>query len=301
MHTDVRLILSILNGTVNIDQAAGELQHGDLYFLEMPEALVQGFAASTTRERPASVYNGLPLPDMAEAFAQHFAKSTRLVPAASSGPVGPQQRVRPPVQLYVNLMKCVWLMHRMMDSADLRNSGRQSHWPGYVRQLQEDLSNECLRFSRDLDVPSVADLSPDMFRIWPEAPRAARPVHIRQVMMEQLLDLPIRDSSRGPVDRLRLMRHTGTNGVPRFRAILSASAVAHDNGAQADVVDILDFDITDVVVNPGYALPDAEAEPPYAMIVVREKSTDFVFHDLRDALKFQHALTGYKAVSSFTA
>ena len=71
--------------------------------------------------------------------------------------------------------------------------------------------------------------------------------------------------------------------------------------ADTIAVDIIDFDITEVIVNTGYALPDAKDRRPFAIITAKEQTCAVTFHKLKDAFKFQHSITGYKVVDYWTS
>lgn len=43
----------------------------------------------------------------------------------------------PPVDQYLNLLKCVFLLKKMKASHELKNASPQSHWPSYVKELEE--------------------------------------------------------------------------------------------------------------------------------------------------------------------
>lgn len=63
----------------------------------------------------------------------------------------------------------------------------------------------------------------------------------------------------------------------------------------------MDFDITEVVVNAGYALPNGGDRRPFAIITARQKTCAVTFYKLKDAFKFQHSITGYRVVDYWTA
>ena len=72
------------------------------------------------------------LHEMADCFLIQFEKSTVILPISVD-----DDRQSPPVDQYLALLKCQLVMDRMKDTNELRNPRRMSHWPGYVRALEE--------------------------------------------------------------------------------------------------------------------------------------------------------------------
>ena len=72
------------------------------------------------------------LHEMTDCFLIQFEKCTVLCPNLAD-----DKKESPPVDQYLALLKCQLVMDRMKDTTELRNPRRMSHWPGYVRALEE--------------------------------------------------------------------------------------------------------------------------------------------------------------------
>lgn len=79
----------------------------------------------------------------------------------------------PPLEQYLNLLKCVWLFERIQSSPSLLNSDTNSHWPSYVRQLEEVSA----AIAYDLHVSPSLTYSGLVNRVRPLRPRA-RPARV---------------------------------------------------------------------------------------------------------------------------
>ena len=73
-----------------------------------------------------------PLRDIADAFITSLDRSTKCF---QPGLTVAQQM--PPASQYFNLLKCLFLMKKMNISEELVNATPQSHWPSYVKELEE--------------------------------------------------------------------------------------------------------------------------------------------------------------------
>jgi hypothetical protein len=118
--------------------ALDEQAQRPLYLLDVPEPIATRFRQAALSDRPE--YNDddeFSLQDLADAFVLNYDKST----VQFRGGFLVSDRI-PPVDQYLNLLKCVWLHRRIKRSSALLNSSPDSHWPSYAREL-EDVRRKC--------------------------------------------------------------------------------------------------------------------------------------------------------------
>ncbi|KAM0333945.1 hypothetical protein ACHAQA_000962 [Verticillium albo-atrum] len=186
VHLDLRRLIGIL--VPNMEQALAQKETHEVYTLEVPPRVADAFKRAAIQERPEYEDDmKLDLEEMADAFVLHYGNSTR---DFISGMLVENRVPRP--EQYINLLKCVWLMQRIRESPRLTEPAPESHWPSYVKQLEEDLSSQCERFEpkQELVAPDVMSLTRDMLEIWPEKelPQLIDVV-TRDELMEEVLEV----------------------------------------------------------------------------------------------------------------
>ncbi|KAK3389699.1 hypothetical protein B0H63DRAFT_518935 [Podospora didyma] len=203
----------------------------------------------------------------------------------------------PPLTQYIPLLKCQFLIDKIQDSQELLDAPRLSHWPSFIKSLEEKLSNECRRFNEEMtapEIPSIVDVE-DMLFLWPVEPQT-QPFDTvtARLMMEDLLEAPL--AARDPTHhkRLRLMRHAGTSD-DRYRLIITVSI----DGQLALHRRVVDFDISSSVLNPVYALPSRQRVPLEVLLEENNNIHRLVFLHRSDLYRFQQALTGFKVVDDY--
>ncbi|KAJ4246624.1 hypothetical protein NW762_013567 [Fusarium torreyae] len=186
-HHDIRRLMGVL--IPDLDEALDQRDQRSVVMLEVPADLDDQFRfAALTGHPEYRIEEDFELSELSDAFILNFHRSTiDFEPGMLV-----EDRI-PAADQYVNLLKCVWIFRRIQTSPALHTANKDtSHWPSYVRQLEDDLSAQCTRFGRDLVKPRIVTpaLKRDMFSIWPEKESAPLvDVVTKDEMMEQLLEV----------------------------------------------------------------------------------------------------------------
>ncbi|GJC88100.1 hypothetical protein ColLi_10938 [Colletotrichum liriopes] len=291
VHLDLHRLIGVL--VPDLEQALAQQTHQELVQFEIPPTVTEGFQHSWTADRPE---HGLDpgLREMADIFVLHYDRSTVNFTAG----IFVENRV-PKLEQYVSLLKCVWVMQRIRESPELHQlTTGFSHWPSYIQELENNLGSQCDRFRQDLVAPSLIGLTPEMLGFWPEKePAQLVDVVTRVALMEQVLDIPMQGSDANILRKLQLLRWMGTDGK-RFRISISGVEQGGTSRNARRQAEIIDFDITSVIVNPLYAVPSKSGA--WDMILRKdERVARLAFRQLKDVVKFQQAVTGFKAFNKY--
>lgn len=134
VHYDVRRLIGVL--TPDLEQALRQQAERRTFVLEIPIEISERFRIASVSERPEyGSDEGYELQELSDAFVLNYNKSTVTF---SSGRLV-TDRI-PSIEQYLNLLKCVWLFRRIKDAPPLQERNPDSHWPSYIRQL-EDVSS----------------------------------------------------------------------------------------------------------------------------------------------------------------
>ncbi|KAJ9642888.1 hypothetical protein H2199_004409 [Coniosporium tulheliwenetii] len=273
----------------NVDAAIAQQESQETSLLDIPPTFAAKFQEKASVGHPDFITSGkIPLQDGADALLRLFHRSTLEFKP------GRYLRDKEPSPLqYLNLLKCVWLMQELRSSSEFNNVDANSHWPGYIKQLDEDLSKECQRFtSEQLIKPTpltLQDLTPDDFCIWfeDEVPSILPPSH-ETVMLEEVLNVPFQPPSHQTIGRLRLLRADAN----RYQMIETAedriARIPRDDARKSY------FNLSTVQLIPLYAAPGSQPDALTVMLRTDTSITSLTFQDLRHILKLQHVITGYK-------
>ncbi|KAK4445410.1 hypothetical protein QBC34DRAFT_472243 [Podospora aff. communis PSN243] len=229
-----------------------------------------------------------PLRDIADAFIRCLEGSTKLF--------DPNDFNRePPEAQYLNLLACQFLMAKMLDSEEYHNSSQLSHWPSYVRNLQRQLSNQCLRLHEQMVVPDVAHFEAPLPPIWP---REETPPYINSVEsstpMDLLVEMELAPEVEGRWQKIKLFR--ARDSKESFRLVIAAG----DQGEPATQTRLVNFDIREARLVPHYAAPGDDT-PPLVLLLDdgRGHTYPLMFREIGDLCRFQQALTGYRVVDNY--
>ncbi|KAF7553918.1 hypothetical protein G7Z17_g3277 [Cylindrodendrum hubeiense] len=264
VHHDIYRIMGVL--VPDLEQALNQQAQRHIILIDVPIDVAERFRFEALTERPEYRTDAdFELEELSDAFILNFNKATVNF---TSGMIV-TERI-PPTDQYVNLLKCVWLVKRIRESPPLQNAGQDSHWPSYVRQLEDDLSSQCARFGQELVKPELITpmMRRDVFSIWPDRePTPLVPVVTGDEMMEQLLEVPAPNVEQ----KAKLLRP-----------------------------EVIDFDISSVIINPQYALPNNPGMIREMILRRDERTARMAFTKLSHVLKFQQAITGFKPFESYT-
>ncbi|KAF4983944.1 hypothetical protein FZEAL_769 [Fusarium zealandicum] len=289
-HHDIRRLMGVL--IPDLDEALNQRDQRTTVLLDVPVELDDQFRFAAIAGHPEyRSEHEYELDELSDAFILNFNKSTNdFKPGMLVA-----DRI-PPVDKYINLLKCVWVFKKIQASPALQSANRDtSHWPSYARQLEDDLSSQCTRFGRELVKPDIvaSTLGREYFSIWPEKdPTPLVDVVTKDEMMEELLEVPLRSSNTRIEQKAKLLRRLGSDGR-RFRIIMSGSEQTA-TGRPRQQTEVIDFDITSAVINPQYALPTGAGMAQEIIVRRDERIARMSFTDTGHILKFQQAVTGFK-------
>lgn len=271
---------------------------------------------SETTSKPPS------LEELADAFVAHFHESTY-----SFRPVSRMARDKvPPDKAYLNLLKCIWLVEKLKESDEFRNEPEGSHWQSYLAELEKVLSDESRRFDDELVTPRDPILTDNYLIIWRKENKSSTVIIPRE--FEVVLNAKIsqrRDNGEQQDLKLQLLRYLDETNGQEF----TINIYGGNDGNS--VIETLDFNLRTTALIPKYVTGDSTAtpqrllEPPTAQrgfwphrmsqnseidrspsslfsqpqqnfkvtLGMGRKLETFNFKRLKDAMAFQHAITGY--------
>lgn len=281
LHEDVSRIPGII--VPDLQQRLAQQMSGESYTIQVPLDIQSAFDAAYGELASPS------LSDISDVWVSFYYQST-----VSYKPPSLLARDKvPPDEQYVNLLKCVWLMQMIKDLDEFRDESKktESHWPSYVAELENILSEECRRFDRELLNPQRLCLAPELVSIWPTKKETNILDEIqKEEMIEKVLDSKIKHASEDRMLDLQLLRRLDPGGGSNeFRIIVSG--VQQSRG---DNLDPIDFNLRTSVLIPHYAV---DMNPPFDIILETGlRMTSLHFTQLKEAMKFQHATTGYRVL-----
>ncbi|KAJ6445243.1 aspartate aminotransferase [Purpureocillium lavendulum] len=234
------------------------------------------------------------LHEMADCFLIQFEKSTVILPISVD-----DDRQSPPVDQYLALLKCQLVMDRMKDTNELRNPRRMSHWPGYVRALEEKLSQQSSRFETELTTPDVSNCEDKRLEIWNSDDKPTKTSHpaIGPLYIDVVEVALAKESAVTAWRTVRVSRQAHAEN--RFRLVETCASRGEPPVVESRVIDI---NMRKATLIPIYADPVGKAgKTPPLEIVLEDKASSyrFLFMDLRDLFLFQQAFTDFKVAESF--
>lgn len=132
MHLDVRRLMGVL--IPDLEQALAQQNGRQVHTLSIPPHISDEFKRAAVADRPEFTADdtSFNLEEIADAFVLHYRCST-----VDFQPGILLESRFPPLAQYINLLKCVWLMDHMRTCSRMIQPDPDSHWPSYVRQLED--------------------------------------------------------------------------------------------------------------------------------------------------------------------
>ncbi|KAL2370407.1 hypothetical protein RJZ57_005168 [Blastomyces gilchristii] len=301
MHNDLRRLMGVI-----VPDFKEEMDHqrkDETFVIEIPPNFSLKFQQAAEINHPEFA-NGrqLPLADTANAFVFHFGKGTAKLKAARFDLIA-QRTVS--VIAYVNLLKCIWLM-KHMEGYQASEGSELSHWPSYVRALNQELSHECRRFSPEcIDRIFAPDLSrsrleQSVFHIWPEIRRTSNlpSGQHRKRAMKEIITVPLQSDSPNVVTSLRFLQIL--NDMPSQHCLIVTAEEQLENGTVIPERRIIDVNLESASLIPLYAMPTFSRDTNDVLLRTPGEDNKISFPSMKDLLRFQHAFTGYKPYLSYS-
>ena len=259
----------------------------------VPADIEKKFQTAAEESRPEIQTPGnFPLQAGADAFVAHLEESTKKFTAGNFI----NERTPHPKQ-YLSLLKCIWIMRRLQESDALRNAPKDSQWPGYINQLNEDLSMECQRFTapsaQRLIEPDLGSLRhADEYNIWPGENIAEYISPHFEVYKQEVLKIPMPSPSESLQRDMTIYQLEST----KYRLVES---VGDKNAPSTRREFKMDIDLKTVNFTPIYATPSSRPKPLEVLIHSAGTQTDPTFQELKHVLRLQNLLTGYKVYDRY--
>jgi hypothetical protein len=264
------------------------------YTVSIPEGFDQAFSEELETRLNDTKENSFPLSQGAEALIMHLKNSTRrFIPDGYSV----EERTVSPEQ-YINLLKCVWILNKLKTHPKIQIPLEESHWPSYIANLSFEVSKECRRFSEDstdkLVAPDPLPLLQQHCSIWPKVIKLETIPRVYEepyAMMSKLLELPLK--SRTDVSaKVQLVN------APNGRMKILTSGIDHASPNDLSTGSF-EFNIGSAHVLPMYAEPVEHGNEFTIRVHNGLSSIDLPFNRLKDALDFQHGITGYRCYKDY--
>jgi hypothetical protein len=280
----------------DVEQAISEKSQILANPLTIPANIEERFKTSAEKSRPEiKTRGGFPLQAGADAFISYFEDSTKTFTAGNFI----SQRT-PSLTQYLNLLKCIWIMKQLQENSGLSNVPKDSHWPGYIDQLHENLCNECQRFTspsaQRLMAPDIsAPIDPEEFSIWKEEDIATflSPLVDTCIRLDEVMRIPL------PTPRETLQREMTVSRIEENRYRLAESILDTAGASSKPVTKILDIDLRTVRFTPIYATPSSRLKPLEVLVNTETSQLNPTFKELKHIYRLQHLLTGYKVFQRY--
>ena len=262
--------------------------------ITLPEAIENKFQVAAGKSRPETLTpSNFPLQAGADAFVEHFKQSTR-----NFTPGNFIKDRSPTPKQYLSLLKCVWIMNRLQQSDALKHAPADSQWPGYIDQLNEDMSVECQRFTapsaQRLIAPVLSSLlSEDEYNIWPGENIAEYISPHFEVCMEEVLKIPLPSPSESLQRNMTMYKLEST----RFRLVESVEDINTPSTRREDFK--VDIDLKTVKLTPIYATPSSRPKSFEVLVHSASTQTNPSFRELKHIHRLQHLLTGYQVYERY--
>ncbi|KGQ01954.1 hypothetical protein PAAG_11347 [Paracoccidioides lutzii Pb01] len=269
MHNDLRRLMGVM--VPDFKEEMKHQQTQQTFTIEIPSNFSLKFQQAAEINHPEFASGTqLPVADTANSFVFYFGRGTRNLNASRFDWI---DRRTASVTAYLSLLKCIWLMEHLDKYQNAEISGL-SHWPSYIKGLNQELSHECKRFSPEcMDRIFAPDLSrarldPSVFDIWPEIRRASNlPLgHHRKQPTKEIINVPLNSDSPSVLE----------------------------NGTVKPEERVIEVNLESASLIPLYAMPTFNRDTNDILLRTPSEDTRFSFPSLKDLLRFQHAFTGFK-------
>ena len=278
----------------DVEQAISEQGRAVPMPLIVPADIEKRFQSAAERSYPTvRTLGNFPLQAGADAFVTHMDESTKKFSAGNF-----LNERTPPAKQYLSLLKCIWIMRRLQESYELRSAPDSSQWPGYIAQLNEDLSVECVRFTapsaQRLIPPDVSSPRPeDEYSIWPGEDISEFISPHSEVYLEELLKLPM----PSPSPSLRRAMTVYKLDATKYRLVETIEDTGSPAARRQEYK--MEIDLKTVNLTPIYATPSSRPKSMEVQLTTSSAKINPTFQEHRHMLRFQHLLTGYKVYERY--
>ena len=259
----------------------------------VPADLASRFTNALAASKPESfqIQDHLPLKEGFDALVFHFASST--VNFKSSP--GPGQNVPDELQ-YVNLVKSSWIMERLKESIYFQSAGSESLWADYIRELEDEITNQLIRFDTgELEQPSldvIVRLPDCCFAIWVDEGPLPRPAALaeQRPFEEKILELALPSLYGNRQSTLTVFRKSDI-------ALRLVSTTKDEQNKDFHSEESMDVNMNSTRLVPAFAASQDTSTIDNSVLLCNSQGEETKWHhlqDLSDVAKFQRALTGFR-------
>ena len=257
----------------------------------VPPDLAKRFErALASRPNSNQEQDHLPLKEGFDALVFHLANSTvKFKPSP-----GPGQNIPEETQ-FVNLLKSGWIMEKLKSSDYLQSAGSESLWADFIRELENQISDQLSRFDTELERPTpdvILRLPDSCFSIWVyEEPWPRPPVLAEQRPQEEkILELVLPSLYDSRRSTLTVFRKSDV----AFRLVSTTKDEQNKDFYSEESMDV-NMNLNRFI--PAFATSyDGEALNNNVLLC-NSQGQELKWHNFQDlsaVAEFQRALTGYR-------
>lgn len=131
IHRDIRLSMGVT--VSNLEEELNQQAQRRTYLLEVPREISDRFRLAALTERPDfNTDDAIPVEELSDAFTFNYLRSTHDFQGGIT-----VSECEPPLDKYLNLLKCIWILRKLKDSNCVQSADPDSHWPSYVGRLED--------------------------------------------------------------------------------------------------------------------------------------------------------------------
>ena len=260
--------------------------------LTVPPALALRFKEALSVEKPETflVQDDLPLEEGFRALIFHYFNSKSICnPRLGQKPSVPDE------SQYLNLIKSVWILEKLKESAHFRLAGQDSLWAECIRELEGEIRDQLNRFQRgDLSAPSsevLSQLPKHCFNIWVTegaSPHTAALTE-NQTIEEKILELKLPSSSRTHQTILTIFRKSQF----AFRLVSTTTDDQNKDFYKEESVEV-NMNHTRLIPTFAATIDSCKAMNNVLLCADYSQPKAYDLQDSTDVAQFQRALTAFR-------
>ena len=255
----------------------------------VPQDLSDRFRNALAAKHPdfSEARGGMPLKEGFDALVHHFAGSTvDFIP-------GLQQDV--PEEQYLNLVKSRWIIERLKESTYFTSSGPESLWAEYMRELEDRVKDQFVRFDEGgllRPPPDILSRLPDnCFSIWVDEGSSPRPAALTEhrPSEEKILELELLSQYSTHRSSLTVFRRSDI----AFRLVTATKDNQNDSFHSEESMDV---NMIQTGLVPAFATSQ-DSSIVNNNVLLCNQGHDTKYYNLPnpgDIAEFQRALTGFR-------
>ena len=260
--------------------------------LTVPPALALRFLEALSVNKPErfQVQDDLPLEEGFDALIFHFSNSTLICnPSLGQKPSVPDE------SQHLNLIKSVWILEKLKESAHFRSAGQDSLWAECIRKIEGEIRDQLNRFQKgDLCAcaPKVlSQLPKHCFNIWVTEGASPHTTALTedQTLEEKILELDLPSPSRTHQSTLTIFRKSHF----AFRLV---STTTDDQNKDFYREESVEVNMNHTRLIPTFAATIDSCKAINKVLLCGDYSQPKVYdlQDSTDVAQFQRALTAFK-------